>query len=496
VQSEDEPDLRVVASRAGAPVRELHLKAGKRRSFVGLAGDDPFGSPSILKPDRRIPTMDVLTPPLLESWRDGPVIPGPTPGERMLRLLRQAAVLCALALPASADDWPAESFTSAEDITVVGMEGDLSGAHWSPIDASLWVVRQNLQVWKMQEFGGDFTVVGHWTDLPTGGDLEAITQIDPAEPDAFCVLHEDNGTVYHVDVSGGSSSLLRSWQLTLNGDMPYESGGMGPEGMAFVPDEWLGGFVDGSGQPYMSVNGMGGLMFVGHQADGHVYVFDLDPSSDNVFDFVGEYATGRDEVAALEFDLANGLLYIFHNSKGTTWNETEVTDLTSSIIGDDRKFTTVCQYGAPPAVGDNDNMEGIALTHSDTRDIDHDRYFFVTLDGGGSESLKWFREFPCDCNGNGIDDAEEIAAGMVEDCNGNSLLDDCETIDGGDFDVDVDVDLDDFAAFADCWAGPDTLPAPADPACVEACLSAFDFDGDDDIDLRDVAEVTRAFTGE
>ncbi|MCP4589726.1 MAG: hypothetical protein GY842_03185 [bacterium] len=410
-------------------------------------------------------------------------------------MLGQAALLCVLALHVSADDWPAESFSSAENITVSGMESDLSGAHWSPPDASLWVVRQNRQVWKLQESGGVFSVVNHWTNLPTDGDLEAITQTDPAESDMFCVLHEDDGTVYRIDVSGGSPSLVRSWQLTLNGDMPYESGGQGPEGMAFVPDEWLGGFVDGAGQPYTSVKGMGGLLFVGHQTDGHVYVFDLDPDSDDGFDFVGEYATSRDEVAALEFDRANGLLYMFHNSGGTTWNETEVTDLTSSIDGSDRKFTTIRSYSAPPDAGGNTNMEGIALSHSDECDVSHNRYFFITLDGGGSESLKWFEEFPCDCNANGVDDADDIAAGTSEDCNANGLLDACDSIDGGDFDADSDVDLDDCASFTVCLAGPESLPDPADAACVDACLSAFDSDSDNDVDLLDFAEFLGAFTG-
>jgi len=411
----------------------------------------------------------------------------------MSKLLGQTVLLCMLAVGASADPWPAESFTAAKDISVPGMEDDLSGAHWNPVDASLWVVRQNRQVWKMQESGGTFTVVGHWTNLPTGDDLEAITQIDLAETDRFCVLHEDDGTVYLVDVSTGSPTLVRSWQLTLTGDMPYESDPFGPEGMAFVPDESLGGFVDGSGQPYTSVNGMGGLFFIGHQIDGHVYVFDLDPDSDDVFDFVGEYATTRSETAALEFDRANGLLYIFHNLKAATWNETQVTDLTSSNVSDQRQFTTICEYDAPPDAGGNTNMEGIALIHSDACDVDHDRYFFITVDGGDQESLKWFHKFPCDCNGNGVDDADDLAAGTSQDCNGNGRLDDCEAIDGGDFDADDYVDLDDFAAFLDCFAGPDALPAPPDPACVGACLSAFDWGDDNDVDLIDFAEFCAVF---
>jgi len=140
-------------------------------------------------------------------------------------------------------------------------------------------------------------------------------------------------------------------------------------------------------------------------------------------------------------------------------------------------------------------MEGIALSHSNECDIDHDRYFFITLDGGDGESLKWFEEFPCDCNANGVDDAEDIAAGTAEDCNSNGRLDDCETIEGGDFDADQDVDLDDFAAFTDCLAGPDAPPDPADAACVGACLSAFDWDDDGDVDLADFGEF-RTMSGE
>ena len=36
----------------------------------------------------------------------------------------------------------------------------------------------------------------------------------------------------------------------------------------------------------------------------------------------------------------------------------------SSIGGDDRKFTTVREYGTPPDTGGNISMEGIALYHA------------------------------------------------------------------------------------------------------------------------------------
>ena len=75
------------------------------------------------------------------------------------------------------------------------------------------------------------------------------------------------------------------------------------------------------------------------------------------------------------------------------------------------------------------------------------------------------------------------------DCNGNGITDLCETITGGDYDANGYVDLDDYAAMADCAAGPGYSPAPAKESCALICLDAFDFDADSDIDLRDFAEL-------
>ena len=98
-----------------------------------------------------------------------------------------------------------------------------------------------------------------------------------------------------------------------------------------------------------------------------------------------------------------------------------------------------------------------------------------------------------DCNTNGLADECDIAAGTSLDCNGNWIPDECDVIRWGDFDADNDVDLDDYAALADCLAGPDVPPDPAAPECVDTCLDAFDFDYDDDVDLQDFARFQRGF---
>jgi len=63
----------------------------------------------------------------------------------------------------------------------------------------------------------------------------------------------------------------------------------------------------------------------------------------------------------------------------------------------------------------------------------------------------------------------------------------------GDFDGDEDVDLDDHALFADCMAGPGEPPAPS-LTSVSNCLTAFDFNEDDDVDAADFLVLQTAFT--
>ena len=101
----------------------------------------------------------------------------------------------------------------------------------------------------------------------------------------------------------------------------------------------------------------------------------------------------------------------------------------------------------------------------------------------------------CDCQPNGVRDLCDIETGVSLDCNANTIPDECDTIDNGDFDGDGTVDLDDYSAFADCMAGPDQEPQPLSPECINACRGAFDFNGDDDVDLIDFALYQTEFTG-
>ena len=83
--------------------------------------------------------------------------------------------------------------------------------------------------------------------------------------------------------------------------------------------------------------------------------------------------------------------------------------------------------------------------------------------------------------------------GLEKDCNYTEVPDTCEAIANCDFNVDGAVDLTDYAAFRDASAGPEQAPSPSEAECTNACLAAFDADGDSDIDLKDFATLSRLF---
>jgi hypothetical protein len=67
----------------------------------------------------------------------------------------------------------------------------------------------------------------------------------------------------------------------------------------------------------------------------------------------------------------------------------------------------------------------------------------------------------------------------------------CATGTPGDADLDGDVDLADHAALAGCLTGPQNTDRPT--GCPPCAYARLDADGDDDIDLRDFAELMERF---
>ncbi|MBI1854024.1 MAG: hypothetical protein HYR85_27110 [Planctomycetes bacterium] len=313
------------------------------------------------------------------------------------------------------DPWPAESLANATNLTAIEGPGandfyfDLSSAVWNSETRTLWVCRNgpspDSKVWALVEDGaGSFEVSApgglraEWTGF---GDAEALTQADFAE-DVVYVMAEGEERIKEYDLSTpGVQVLNNDWNTR-----PYLplSGGLGSEAITFVPDSFLTaiGFVDANGLPYTSTQGMGGVMMVGHQNGGAIYVFDLNRTTGG-FVYVGEYLTGDTETADLEFDRSTGLLYVLHDDADSL----EVLDLTSTaVVGQTyRQFTSIETFDLPSV----DDYEGIAVV--DAADCHNgERSLFLTIDDGGATSLLWFKEFthgcpPPDCLEGRVNDA-------------------------------------------------------------------------------------------
>lgn len=278
------------------------------------------------------------------------------------------------------------------------LQTSLSGAVFDAVNQRLWVVRNAgpAGIWRLVRGAGESWVVdvdvtsglpAAWVGLPElDWDPEGITLVDPVgHPDEVHLIAEETGQVVSLDLSTpGLAVPTGAWDLS--SFLPTLEP-LGPEGIAFVPDEVLAstGFVDGDGAPRISAGGMGGLMLVSHQNGGRIYAFDLFTTF-GIAEHVGTYETARQDTSGLELDPVTERLYVWH---GVT-NDLEVVRL-ASTPGESglRAFETeyLFDHPATPDV----NMEGFALSGcaGDARTL------WIITDDGGPGALVAYPDWPC-----------------------------------------------------------------------------------------------------
>ncbi len=105
----------------------------------------------------------------------------------------------------------------------------------------------------------------------------------------------------------------------------------------------------------------------------------------------------------------------------------------------------------------------------------------------GEQDVYFLRIGPWDCNGNQIDDAEDIANEASLDCNGNGVPDECEY--RADFDGDGLTTFNDFATFLGDMIGP----LPDGRGSEKNCAALSDVDHDSDVDLKDFYMLQQVF---
>jgi hypothetical protein len=306
--------------------------------------------------------------------------------------------------------WPAESGAQATNLSnipgnaqcIAGVSivdndftRNLSGAVWNPESQTLWLVVNNPGTlfaavqdgssWKLAEQNG---VKANW-ELDEIGDAEAVTQVDYSQGHMVYTLNE-GGVINQWDTSDYSDvERVRHWVIP-----EVANGNGGGEGLTFVPDSFLAaqGFVDEDGQLYQSVNGMGGLMFVGFQGNGDLFVYDLDPDSNDGVILVGSYKTGGGETAGLEFDRSTGVMHIWHDSD---IDELELITLGSEVSGETRVMNTQVTYSGPAlSLEMASNIEGVAVIPV-SECVDGRRRLWLATDGGHCPALMMYVDFPC-----------------------------------------------------------------------------------------------------
>ncbi len=298
--------------------------------------------------------------------------------------------------------WPSENWNAAVNLTgVMDTKGltELSGLHWNPIYNRLYVAHGDgrVRVLHLNTTTKAFSPIANISGL---GGPEGITQVNNSANE-FYTVDEDNYEIrkYTHPADLSLATLSKHWNLLASPSPMTNTGNTGPEGIAFVPDSFLAakGFISqATGLPYTSVKGMGGLIFIAHQDQGMVWVFDIDPNVNDSFVYVGKYKTNRSESCDLEFDRSTGLLYILHNTGN---NFLEVTDLSSTAVTGSRKFVMKNEYAIPNPSG-NTNIEGFALTPrlSSPAGIGVSVFLCRDVESGESSSylkdcIRWFEPF-------------------------------------------------------------------------------------------------------
>ncbi len=266
-----------------------------------------------------------------------------------------------------AQSWPSQTWPSATNITsTIDINGvqDMSGLHFNPTNNRLYAVLDTGEVVILQwnSTSNTFTQLARKT---ISGGPEGITQAN-LFANEFYTIDENNYEIRRYTHATNFSNLneYKHWNLLTSPSPMTDTGNTGPEGIVFIPDSFLTaiGFISQqTGQLYTSVKGLGGLFFVAHQEGGYIWVFDINPNTNNDFAYVGKYKTNKSESCDLSFDRSTGLLYILHNISGN--NTLEVTNLATSITnGGNRKFVASSEYNIVNTNDSNDNIEGFALT--------------------------------------------------------------------------------------------------------------------------------------
>lgn len=257
--------------------------------------------------------------------------------------------------------WPLPGWRQA--VTNLGtldsaLSNNLSGSHWNMKQQRLALVVNNPgRLIILGYRGNQFSRV---VSFKIKGDLEGVTQV-PDLPDDYFILDEKKTRIIQVRVTGKKAEKIQKWNL---GKYLPDSGRLGAEGIAFIPDIAIENTIQFKSIPGNSL--FKGIFAVAHQNGGNIYFFSLGDETH----FLGSITSRRSESSGLEFDQQDNSLYIWHNIKG---NSLEIIRLTS--LNSTTPLPLIAHYKGPKkgnlesvAVGEVGGSRAIFFTDDDCQD--------------------------------------------------------------------------------------------------------------------------------
>ena len=201
-----------------------------------------------------------------------------------------------------------------------------------------------------------------------GGDFEGIT-VKPHAADLAYIASENLNAILEVSLSE-LSLTGKKWPLELP-----QSGGLGFEGLAFVPADYA--------PASWGQSCCGGFFIAGTQADSALLVFDIDTSvgTDIMISPVTTIATDYSDVSGLHFSNETRLLYVLHDTAN------RLTEMT--LLG-----TKMAQYATPTSAAE----EGIVVVPNCSLGTAS-----VSLADDGGPSVMLYGDYPVTCENVGQD---------------------------------------------------------------------------------------------
>ena len=220
--------------------------------------------------------------------------------------------------------WPGDAGTQIGGNLGIGYEP--SGAVWHPGLSHLFIVGDDGDI---TELDGNGNIIHTWSP---GGDLEGIAVAD-IDSDYIYVGVENPDAIYEVDISSWPWSFSgKSWNLTAWMTGPDNSG---LEALTFVPNNHHS-YADSSS---------GGVFYAGLQANGQVYIFDVDLSQSGIVSYKDNFAplAATSDISGLDYQAETQTLY-------------SIFDSSNKLIETEADGTAINNYDLP-----GNDQEGVAL---------------------------------------------------------------------------------------------------------------------------------------